>query len=66
MKEIKYVKGKFYRLHEWDLSLDSVIELSESSLDIIKRQLIQLYCNNCNVKSCQIDDPSNEGRIYQL
>lgn len=44
---------------------------SPDIIEAAKEQLVKMYCgdgypNSCEVLSCQLEDPSNEGRVYTV
>lgn len=65
-QQVQYKDGSFY---PFDLSSKGripVLNLTTEQIAQAKQQLLDLYCNSCEIKSSQLEDPSNEGRIYTV
>lgn len=67
LRQFKYINGKLYEIDDFDgFVYTNPIKITGSIFVKLKQQLLDRYCNSCEVKSSQIDDPSNEGRIYTV
>lgn len=70
--QVKYIEGKFYTLDRGIMSRHPNFKDEAKILPQAKQQLLKAYCGSdgkpyctCETpKSSQLEDPSNEGRVF--